>query len=38
MAYSVCHAPLKFISEMLPEIRTMEKFDSLKHIIHSQII
>ena len=31
MAYSVCHAP-RIISEMLPEIHTMQKFDSLKPI------
>ena len=38
MAYSPCHAPLEFVSEMLPEIHTLEKCDFLKPIIHSQII
>ena len=28
----------QIISEMLPEIHTMEKFDFVKYIIHSQII
>ena len=28
----------RIISEMLPEIHTMENFDLLKSIIHSQII
>ena len=37
MAYSVCHAP-QIVSEMLPEIHTVEKFDFLKPIIHSQIM
>ena len=36
--YGVCHAPLKLICEMLPEIHTMEKFDFIKSIIHSPII
>ena len=38
MAYSVCNAPLKFISEMLPESHTMVKFDFLIPVIHSQIV
>ena len=33
-----CHAHLKFLNEMLPEIHTLEKFYFLKTIIHSQMI
>ena len=40
MAYSVCHAPLElYMSKMLPEVHTMDKFDFLKPMItHFQII
>ena len=38
MAYSVSASPLELLSEMLPEIYIVEKFDFLKSMIHSQII
>ena len=46
MAYSVCHAlsiqcmpcSPQIISEMIPEIHTVQKFDFLKTLIHSQIV
>ena len=37
MAYSLCPAA-QIISEMLPEIHIMEKFDILKSITYSEII
>ena len=38
MAYTVCHAPSRIVSEMLPEIHTIKKFDFLKAITHYLII
>ena len=37
MAYSICRASLE-LCEMLPDIQTVEKYDFLKSIIHSQIM
>ena len=38
MAYTVCHASLKIMCEMLPDIHTMKTCGFLKSRIRSQMI